>query len=82
MQYRDAQDTRLQRAKALASRLLQNLAAQDSALVLPVLLPETASSSPLFLSRTPDTWQEQLAAIQREDGQEVEGKNHQADLID
>lgn len=64
MQYRDGQETRLQRAKILASRLLQNLAAQDSALVLPVLLPETASSSPLFLSRTSDTWQEQLAAIQ------------------
>src|ERR1700745_1231519 len=37
MQYRDGQETRLQRAKALASRLVQGLAAQNSSAALPLL---------------------------------------------
>ncbi len=51
MQYRDGQETRLQRAKTLTSRLLQGLALQDSAVVLPLLMPEEATNAPVFLSQ-------------------------------
>src|SRR5919198_1300099 len=62
MQYRDGQETRLQRAKALASRLVQGMAAQDSAAVLPLLLAD--EPAPVFFSRDQATLQEQLAALQ------------------
>ena len=64
MQYRDGQETRLQRAKTLASRLVQNLAPQDSAVVLPLLTPEEAANAPVFLSHDQAALQEQLAALQ------------------
>ena len=51
MQYRDGQETRLQRAKTLASRLVQGLALQDSAVVLPLLIPEEAANAPVSLSQ-------------------------------
>ncbi len=64
MQYRDGQETRLQRAKTLASRLVQGLARQDSAVVLPLLMPEEAANTPVFLSHEQTILQEQLAALQ------------------
>jgi len=64
MQYRDGQETRLQRAKALASRLVQGLGAQDSAVVLPLLSPEEAASTPVSLSGDRAALEEQLAALQ------------------
>jgi hypothetical protein len=63
MQYRDGQETRLQRAKTLASRLLQGLALQDSAVVLPLLIPEETAHTPIFLSSDQAALQEQLAAL-------------------
>src|SRR5437764_50451 len=64
MQYRDGQETRLQRAKALASRLVQGLAAQDSAVVLPLLSTDEAANVPVSLSGDRAALQEQLAALQ------------------
>jgi hypothetical protein len=71
MQYRDQEAPRLQRAKALASQVLQPLRPQDSALVLPLLpaLPtaETTATTPVatapVLSQNRDTWEADLAAI-------------------
>ena len=64
MQYRDGQETRLQRAKTLTSRLLQSLAPQDSAVVLPLLVPAEATLTPVLLSSDQAALQEQLAALQ------------------
>src|SRR3989454_4488954 len=64
MQYRDGQETRLQRAKTLASRLVQGLASQDSAVVLPLLMTEDAANAPVFLSHEQAVLQEQLTALQ------------------
>ncbi|HEY7491499.1 MAG TPA: BatA domain-containing protein [Candidatus Tectomicrobia bacterium] len=63
MQYRDAQETRLQRAKTLAMRFLQGLRLQDSAVILP-LITQDQSTAPAFFARETETFQEQLAAIQ------------------
>jgi hypothetical protein len=71
MQYRDQEAPRLQRAKALASKILQPLRTQDSALVLPLLpqAPQTettaapsAATDPV-LSQNRETWEADLAAI-------------------
>ncbi len=62
MQYRDGQETRLQRAKALASRLVQSLAAPDSAVVLPLLTTDEAANAPVSLSGDRVALQEQLVA--------------------
>jgi Aerotolerance regulator N-terminal/von Willebrand factor type A domain len=64
MQYRDAQETRLQRAKTLAMRFLQGLRPQDSAVILPLLPQERTNDVPAFFAHEPATFQEQLAAIQ------------------
>jgi len=64
MQYRDGQETRLQRAKTLASRLVQSLALNDSAVVLPLLISEEAANAPVSLSRDQAALQEQLAVLQ------------------
>ena len=64
MQYRDGQETRLQRAKTLAGRLVQSLALNDSAVVLPLLRSEEAANAPVSLSRDQAALQEQLAALQ------------------
>src|SRR5262249_39175519 len=53
-----------QRAKALANRLVQGLGAQDSAVVLPLLSPEEAASTPVSLSGDRSAIEEQLAALQ------------------
>ena len=73
MQYRDQETSRLQRAKTLASNVLQTLRDQDRAIVLP-LLPDTPSteppgtspqpeSAPHILSQSRETWEADLAAI-------------------
>jgi hypothetical protein len=64
MQYRDGQETRLQRARTVASRLMQNMAAHDSAAVLPLLPGAEAAPTPVFFSRDETTLQEQLSALQ------------------
>jgi hypothetical protein len=64
MQYRDGQETRLQRAKTLTSRLVQSLGLNDSAVVLPLLMPAEAANAPVSLSRDQAALQEQLAALQ------------------
>lgn len=64
MQYRDGQETRLQRAKSLASRLVHELGGQDSAVVLPLILTEDAAAAPLSLSGEQTALQERLAAVQ------------------
>src|SRR5215510_1308227 len=64
MQYRDGQETRLQRAKTLAGRLMQSLALNDSAVVLPLLVSEESANAPVSLSRDQAVLQEQLAVLQ------------------
>ena len=64
MQYRDGQETRLQRARALASRIVQGLAAPDSAVVLPLLPPDEVANAPVSLSGDRAALQEQLATLQ------------------
>lgn len=64
MQYRDAQESRLQRAKALAIRLLQGLRPQDRAVILPLLTRDRDNDALAFFAYEPATFQEQLAAIQ------------------
>lgn len=64
MQYRDGQETRLQRARALASRLVQGLAAHDSAVVLPLLSSDEAANAPVSLSGDRAALQEHIAALQ------------------
>jgi hypothetical protein len=64
MQYRDGQETRLQRAKALATPFLQELRPQDSAAVLPLLPNSTASPTSAFLTHDAATLHEQLLAMQ------------------
>ncbi len=63
MQYRDQETPRLQRAKSLASQVLLDLRAQDSAIVLPLLpdTPDTATED--VLSQNRETWEVDLAAI-------------------
>lgn len=64
MQYRDGQETRLQRAKALASRFIQAMPAQDSMAILPLLRDRDDASTPVFFSHDQATLQEQVAALQ------------------
>ena len=68
MQYRDQGTPRLPRAKALASRVLQSLRAQDSAVVLPLLPPGPITEAALAatapaLSPNREAWETELAAI-------------------
>jgi hypothetical protein len=62
MQYRDGQESRLQRAKAVATRLLRELRPQDRAAVLPLLAGDAATTA--FLTHDQTTLRERLAAIQ------------------
>lgn len=64
MQYRDGAETRLQRAQAVATRLLHELRPQDSAAVLPLLAAETDTATTGFLTRDQVTLREQLVALQ------------------
>lgn len=62
MQFRDAQETRLQRAKALAGRLLEGIAASDSAVVLPLVAAAADVEAPP-LGTDPAVWRDQLRAV-------------------
>jgi hypothetical protein len=63
MQYRDGQESRLQRAKALAERMLHGLRQQDSAAILPLLPTENALPQSAFFTNDVVTLREQLAAM-------------------
>ena len=56
MQYRDGQETRLQRAKALAGQFLEGIAAPDSALVLPLVTVEEDAEPPLLSADSTALW--------------------------
>lgn len=64
MQYRDGQETRLQRAKVVANRLIQELGGQDRAVVLPLLTSEETAHVPLSLSGEKQVLQEHIMALQ------------------
>lgn len=64
MLYRDGQETRLQRAKALASRLVQQMAAHDSAVVLPLLLPPEQADTALVFSNEHAGLHDHITALQ------------------
>ena len=62
MQYRDGQETRLQRAKALAGQFLEGIAAPDSALVLPLVTVEEDAEPPLLSADATALW-DQIRAV-------------------
>lgn len=62
MQYRDGQETRLQRAKALAGQFVEGIGASDSALVLPLVREEEDPEQPL-LSADPAALWDQIRAV-------------------
>ena len=64
MQYRDEQESRFQRAKAVAARLLQSLRPQDSAAVVPLLATDADADTARFLTHDRTTLQQHLTAIQ------------------
>ena len=64
MQYRDGQETRLQRAKTLAGQLLEGIAAPDSAVVLPLVTEtEDADNDPPLLSADASALWDQIRAV-------------------
>ena len=63
MQYRDGQETRLQRAKAQAGQFLERLAAPDSAVVLPLVMEEEEGAEPPLLSADSAALWDQIDAI-------------------
>ena len=64
MQYRDGQETRLQRAKTLAGQLLEGIAAPDSAMVLPLVTEtEDADTDPPLLSADASALWDQIRAV-------------------
>ncbi len=56
MQLRDSQETRLQRAKTLAGRLLEGIAAPDSAVVLPLVTDDADAKPPLLGADVTALW--------------------------
>ncbi len=64
MQYRDGQESRLQRAKTLAGRLVHAMAVEDTAVVLPFFRPEESAHTPVVFRHEQPELQEQLATIQ------------------
>ena len=62
MQFRDGQETRLARAKALAGKLLEGLAAPDSAVVLPLVSDDPDAEPPLPGANMAALW-EQMRAV-------------------
>ena len=64
MQYRDGSETRLQRAKAMATRFLDELRPQDSAAILPLLTAETDTATTGFLTHDQATLREQVVTVQ------------------
>jgi len=69
MQFRDDQETRLQRAKTVAGQLLEGIAAQDSAVVLPLLTDDTdADTDPPLLGGDAAALWDQVRAISASHG--------------
>ena len=69
MQFRDGQETRLQRAKALAGQLLEGIAAQDSAVVLPLVTDDTdADAEPPLLGGDATALWDQVRAVSASHG--------------
>jgi hypothetical protein len=64
MQYRDGQESRLQRAKALAERFLPGLRQQDSVAILPLLDSASAPDDAAFFTNDVVTLRAQIAAIE------------------
>ena len=62
MQYRDGQETRLQRAKTLAGQFLEGIAAPDSAVVLPLVTDEDDTEAPLLSDDAAGLW-DQIRAV-------------------
>ena len=62
MQYRDGQETRLQRARTLAGQLLEGIAAPDSAVVLPLVTEDDATDPPLLSADASGLW-DQIRAV-------------------
>ena len=69
MQFRDDQETRLQRAKTVAGQLLEGIAAQDSAVVLPLVTDDTdADTDPPLLGGDAAALWDQVRAISASHG--------------
>ena len=62
MQFRDGQETRLERAKTLAGQLLEGIAAPDSAVVLPLVSDDPDAEPPLPGANMAALW-DQMRAI-------------------
>ena len=62
MQFRDGQETRLERAKTLAGQLLEGIAAPDSAVVLPLVTDDADAEPPLPGADMEALW-DQMRAI-------------------
>ena len=62
MQYRDGQETRLQRAKALAGQFVEGIDAPDGALVLPLVREEDGPEPPLLSADAVALW-DQIRAV-------------------
>ena len=62
MQFRDGQETRLERAKTLAGQLLEGIAAPDSAVVLPLVSDDPDAEAPLPGANMAALW-DQMRAI-------------------
>ena len=56
MQFRDGQETRLERAKTLAGQMLEGIAAPDSAVVLPLVSDDPDAEAPLPGANTAALW--------------------------
>ena len=61
-QFRDGQETRLERAKRLAGQLLEGIAAPDSAVVLPLVTDDAEAEPPLLGTDLAALW-DQMRAI-------------------
>ena len=62
MQFRDGQETRLERGRTLAGQLLEGIAAPDSAVVLPLVLEDDNTESPLPGADAAALW-DQIRAV-------------------
>ena len=62
MQFRDGQETRLERAKRLAGQLLEGIAAPDSAVVLPLVTDAAEAPPPMLGADLTALW-DQMRAI-------------------
>ena len=62
MQFRDGQETRLERAKTLAGQMLEGIAAPDSAVVLPLVSDDPDAEPPLPGANMAALW-DQMRAI-------------------